>query len=296
MGAFTCGIRLHDLEPAPLERRFERAAELGYSCVHLASKVVYQEYGIDSSGLTRDLADRLRAALGRCGLTVAVFGCYQNLAQPDGPGLERTLDDYGRCARFAAWLGAGVVGTETGRPNAQNRIDADRFAEGALERFCANARRAAALCADEGVLLALEPGYNEVVCTPERCRRALDAIGDDAVGVIYDAVSLLHPALLKGPRGAAAARDQVARMLELCGDRIRVLHAKDYALAPAREGAGWADETGLRLVCHGAGETGSFDFAPLAAWARANRPGIPCVVENSTPDTAAACLAYLQGL
>lgn len=116
------------------------------------------------------------------------------------------------------------------------------------------------------------------------------------MGVIYDPVSLLHPALLRGPRGFAAAREQVTRMLKLCGAQIRVLHAKDFSLAPAREGAGWADETGLRLVCHGAGETGSFDFAPLAAWARAHCPGVPCVVENSTPATAAGCLAYLRGL
>lgn len=157
--------------------------------------------------------------------------------------------------------------------------------------------------------LALEPGFNEVVCTPERLRAVLDAAGTQHLAVLYDPVSLLHPSLLgvhegmseeeaqaaaRSPEAAAAAQAQAARMIELCGSEICVLHAKDYSIAPAGNVAGWADGTGYRLVCHGCGETGAFDFCPLAAWAAQSKPGIQTLVENSTPATAEACRRYLE--
>lgn len=311
MGAptFTPGIRLHDLEEAPLERRLERACELGYTCVHLASKVVYAAYGIDSTGLTPGLAAHLRRLLDRYGLDVAVFGCYKNLATPNDADLERSIAEYGACARFASWLGAGVVATETGRPDEKNRVTDARFSDEALERFAEGARRAAERAAGFGMTLALEPGFNEVVCTPERLRAVLDAAATQHLAVLYDPVSLLHPSLLgvhegmsedeaqaaaRSPEAAAAAQAQVARMIELCGSEICVLHAKDYSIAPAGDVAGWADGTGYRLVCHGCGETGAFDFGPLAAWAAQSKPGIQTLVENSTPAAAEACRRYLE--
>lgn len=85
-------------------------------------------------------------------------------------------------------------------------------------------------------------------------------------------------------------------MLELNGDRIIVLHAKDYQVIDAGDKLGWADGSGKRLVCFGAGECGNFDFASIAAWAKDNVPTIPCIIENSRPDTAEQDKAYLQSL
>jgi len=83
-------------------------------------------------------------------------------------------------------------------------------------------------------------------------------------------------------------------MLYLCGSKVRVLHAKDYEVVDNEDEAGWCDGTGSRLVCHGVGETGRYDFEPVVAWAAAACPGIPCVVENSVPATAAGCLTTLE--
>lgn len=46
-----------------------------------------------------------------------MLGCYLNLADPDGARLAETIEKYKAQIRFASWLGAGVVGTETGNPN-----------------------------------------------------------------------------------------------------------------------------------------------------------------------------------
>lgn len=58
------------------------AGELGFSCIQLPSKVLYASMGIDRGGLTRELADHLSAVLDEAGVSVAVLGCYKNLATP----------------------------------------------------------------------------------------------------------------------------------------------------------------------------------------------------------------------
>lgn len=291
------GIRLHDMAPAPLEERLRRAGELGFECVHLASKVVYAEYGIGRAGLTPGLAAHLRGVCAEAGVEVAVFGCYKNLAL-EGPALEEQLAEYEACCRFASWLGGCAVATETGRPDARNRITAERMGDAALLAFERGLARACEAAERFGVTLAIEPGFNEVCCTPERVRATLDAVSCPSLAVLWDPVSLLH-ASVAAPEAASA---EVARMIELCGDEVCMLHAKDLSLVSdeGTEADGglrcWSDGTGRRMVCHGAGETGAFDFARVVAWAEASKPHIQCIVENSTPETAEGCLAYLRAL
>ena len=139
-----------------------------------------------------------------------------------------------------------------------------------------------------GGQILIEPGWNETVNTPDRCREVLERVSSPSLGVIYDPVSLLHPSVVD------EAQEITARMLYLCGSKIRVLHAKDFEVVDNEDEAGWCDGTGSRLVCHGVGETGRYDFEPVVAWVAAACPGIPCVVENSVPATAADCLATLE--
>ena len=292
------GVRLHDLAPAPLEERLRRAGELGFRCVHLASKVVYREYGITRFGLTPGLAAHLREACGRAGVEIAVFGCYKNLALPEGEALDEQLAEYEACCRFASWLGGCVVATETGGPDERGRITEGRRGAEALRALERGVARAVGIAERFGVTLAIEPGFNEVACTPERVRAVLDAVASPSLAVLWDPVSLLHASVA----GGKLVRRGVDRAIELFGDDVVALHAKDFELVPdegPREDGGlrgWADGSGLRLACHGAGECGNFDFAPVAAWAAESKPHIHCIVENSTPQTAPGCLSYLRSL
>lgn len=85
----------------------------------------------------------------------------------------------------------------------------------------------------------------------------LERVSSPSLGVIYDPVSLLHPSVVD------EAQEITARMLYLCGSKIRVLHAKDFEVVDNEDEAGWCDGTGSRLVCHGVGETGRYDFEPV---------------------------------
>ena len=288
LGDIAPGVRLHDLPEGSVEERIRMAGELGFECIQLPSKVLYKSLGIDRTGLTRELAEHLHAVLDEAGVKVAVLGCYKNLATPDSLQLAENLLEYRSCLEFAQWLGGCPVGTETGRPNAGNAVGSDRFEDDALDAFCRNLGRVVTMAEELGGEILIEPGWNEVVCTPERCRRVLERVDSPALGVIYDPVSLLHPMVLH-------EQEELTReMLELCGSKIRVLHAKDYEVVENEDATGWCDGSGRRLVMHGVAETGRYDFSPVVAWARVAHPGIPVVVENSMPTTQRQCLAALE--
>ena len=206
----------------------------------------------------------------------------------DRQQLMDNFAEYEACLNFAQMLGGCPVGTETGRPNAQNRVADDRMTDEALDAFADGLARVCERAEAVGGQILIEPGWNETVNTPDRCREVLERVSSPSLGVIYDPVSLLHPSVVD------EAQEITARMLYLCGSKIRVLHAKDFEVVDNEDEAGWCDGTGSRLVCHGVGETGRYDFEPVVAWAAAACPGIPCVVENSVPATAADCLATLE--
>lgn len=288
MGTIRIGVRLHDVPGASIEERLHAAAEAGFTSVHLASKLLFKEWGCKEEGLTEERAKQLVDMLQREGLVVDVFGCYKNLATPDSEQEKANTRAFSACGRFARWIGAPMVGSETGRPNAASQITEGRKGERALATLIRQAGEAAAALEDEGSRLALEPGWNEVTCTPERAAQALDGIGRPDVGIILDPVSLLHPTCL-------ASQDAlIEEALDLLGDRILALHAKDYEVIDNEDAAGWCDGSGRRLVCHGAGTTGAFDFGPVARWAQGQDGIMPCIVENGTPETFAKSLAYLR--
>ena len=229
-----------------------------------------------------------RAVLDEAGVSVAVLGCYKNLATPDRQQLMDNFAEYEACLNFAQMLGGCPVGTETGRPNAQNLVADDRMTDEALDTFADGLARVCDRAEAVGGQILIEPGWNETVNTPDRCREVLERVSSPSLGVIYDPVSLLHPSVVD------EAQEITARMLYLCGSKIRVLHAKDFEVVDNEDEAGWCDGTGSRLMCHGVGETGRYDFEPVVALAAAACPGIPCVVENSVPATGADCLATLE--
>lgn len=111
------GIRLHDIEKAPLETRLRIAASQGFRCGHLALSKVISDYSTDDSALTPGFACYLKRIFAEEKLDVAVLGCYLNLANPNEESLKRIQGRYLAHIRFASLLGAGVVGTETGAVN-----------------------------------------------------------------------------------------------------------------------------------------------------------------------------------
>ena len=275
------GIRLHDIhtglgpEFQTMERRAVTAREEGFTCVHLAYSKVIKGYTFDDCALTEGLAKYTRRVFEGQGLDVAVLGCYLNLAHPDPDKLKEIQSRYYGHLRVASLLGAGVVGTETGAPNAQYKMDANTHSEEALETFIRGLAPVVERAEKCGVTMAIEPVWKHIVYNPDRAVKVLEAIQSPNLRIIFDPVNLLYP-------GNLDERDKVIgeAMEKLC-DRIAVVHLKDCVL----------NGDDLKSIAAG---TGVMDYREILKFMKARKPYIHATLENTTDENAVSSRMYLQ--
>ena len=275
------GIRLHDIhtglgpEFQTMERRAVTAREEGFTCVHLAYSKVIKGYTFDDCALTEGLAKYTRRVFEGQGLDVAVLGCYLNLAHPDPDKLKEIQSRYYGHLRVASLLGAGVVGTETGAPNAQYKMDANTHSEEALDTFIRGLAPVVERAEKCGVTMAIEPVWKHIVYSPDRAVKVLEAIQSPNLRIIFDPVNLLYPGNLD-ERGKVIGE----AMEKLC-DRIAVVHLKDCV----------PDGDDLKSIAAG---TGVMDYKEILKFIKARKPYIHTTLENTTDENAVSSRMYLQ--
>ena len=275
------GIRLHDIhtklgpEFQTMEKRAQTAREEGFTCVHLAYSKVIKGYTFDDCALTEGLAKYTRRVFEGQGLDVAVLGCYLNLAHPDPDKLREIQSRYYGHLRVASLLGAGVVGTETGAPNAQYKMDANTHSEEALDTFIRGLAPVVERAEKCGVTMAIEPVWKHIVYSPDRAVKVLEAIQSPNLRIIFDPVNLLYPGNLD-ERGKVIGE----AMEKLC-DRIAVVHLKDCV----------PDGDDLKSIAAG---TGVMDYKEILKFIKARKPYIHTTLENTTDENAVSSRMYLQ--
>ena len=270
------GIRLHDTKPGNLGERLAFAKAQGFSCAHVALSKVLDDFSMEEAPLklTEEYARRVRKEFDASGLGCAVLGCYLNLADPNPERRARTQEIYKAHLRFAAQIGARVVGTETfANPESRFADPAPRSEE--AFRFFMDSLEPVVRCAEEtGAVLAVEPVWYHIISTPERAARMLEELPSDNLQIILDAVNLISP------ETADRAEDIVRNALSLLGDRVRILHMKDFMITP--EGEMDACACGL----------GSMRYEQLLSFAAGR--DLPMTLENTVPDNAEAARLHLE--
>ena len=275
------GIRLHDVnagaapELQTMEARAEKAREEGFSCVHLAFSKVIKGVTFDECALTEGLAAHTKRVFDKNDLDVAVLGCYLNLAHPDPAKLRDIQSRYYGHLRAAALMGAGVVGTETGAPNPEYKMDANTHTDEALDTFIRGLAPVVECAEHWGVSLAIEPVWKHIVYDADRALRVLDAIKSPNLRIILDPVNLLYT-------GNADQREQViGDAIDKLGEHVAVVHLKDFV----REG----DE--LRSIAAG---TGEMDYVQILRFMKERKPYIQATLENTSNENAVASREFLQ--
>jgi len=270
------GLRLHDGEKLPLEELLPLVRQKGFTCVHLALSKSFKELPCTPSALTPGYAGYLRRLFAQNGLDVAVLGNYLNLAHPDPAALQAIQEKYYAHIRFAALLGCGMVGTETGAPNAQYKFCPECRGDAALATFIKNLKPVVRCAERYGVTIAIEPVAKHIVWNAKRCRAVLDELGSPNLQVLFDPVNLLDA-------GNVDRRDEVfAEAIELLGPDIAMIHLKDFTRTQDGE---------LKAV--GAG-TGEMDYGRVMKFVKAEKPFVYATLENTTPENASSCREAMQ--
>ena len=273
------GLRLHDTLPGTLSERLTVAEKQGFTCAHLAMSKVVAGFKMDDAPalLTEGLAREVKSQFDAHHMECAVLGCYLKLAALDEEERQKTQQIYRAHLRFGRMIGARVVGTET-PASAANHWDEDFcHGEDALKLFIDCLRPVVRWAEEEDAVIAVEPVISHVVHTPERAERVLDALKSDHLQIILDAINLFSMEHLD--RADAIVTDAICRL----GDKVTVLHMKDYEPAPG--------EKRPRAIACG---TGHMRYDALLRFAKERN--LPMTLENTKPDNAQATREYLEKL
>ncbi len=270
------GIRLHDTKPGSLKERLAFAKAQGFTCAHVALSKVLDDFSMEEAPrkLTEEYARSVRKDFDESGLECAVLGCYLNIADPNPERRAKTQEIYKAHLRFAPMIGARVVGTET-FANPEMRLAEPAGQSEEAFRLFMDSLEPLVRCAEEnGAVLAIEPVWSHVIATPERAARMLEEMPSDHLQIILDAVNLVSP------ENAGKTEDIIRNAISLLGDRVRILHMKDFVMTP--EGKMDACACGV----------GSMKYEQLLAFGRAK--DLPMTLENTVPDNAEAARLYLE--
>jgi len=271
------GIRLHDTLPGTLRERLSYAAAQGFTCVQLAMSKAVPGFQMNKAPelLTEELAEEVRGELENAGISCAVLGCYLKLASHDDEEAVRVQEIYKAHLRFAKWIGAGCVGTETppaeGPEGEACRTEADY--QLFLKRVVPVVRETEKL----GVTLAVEPVCSHIVYDTGMAEQMLRDLDSDSVKIILDAVNLIDSA------HTDAAETMIREAVRRLGSRVCVLHMKDFV---PQEGA----PRPKPVPCG----QGKMKYGDLLALARERR--LPMTLENTTPDNAEQTRLYLENM
>ena len=271
------GIRLHDAVQAPIEERLKIVKEQGFTCAHVALSKVISENSVAPQALTPGYAMYLKRLFDKIELDCAVFGCYLNLANPDAAQLKAIQEKYMANIRFAAHLGAGVVGTETGAPNVEYKFEEACWNEESLQIFINNLRPVVKYAEQMGVLMAIEPVVRHIVCNPVRARRVLDEIASPNLRIILDPVNLLESYNYE-------KQDEIIdEAIDLLGKDVAVLHVKDFVIKDGK------------LISVPVGQ-GQCHWDRIMPYMKKEKPYMHATLEDTKPDNAVAALNYIKEL
>jgi len=271
------GLRLHDGEKLPIEELLPLVRRKGFTCVHMALSKSMKEVPCTPEALTPGYALYLRRLFEKNDLNIAVLGNYLNLAHPDGNALAAIQEKYYAHIRFASLLGCGMVGTETGAPNPEYRFCPECRSDEALNTFIRNLKPVVRCAEQFGVILAIEPVVKHIVYDAKRARAVLDEIGSHNLQILFDPVNLLSM------ENVERREEVIAEAIELLGKDIAMIHFKDFL----------PEDAGGQLKATGAG-TGGMDYTQVLRFAKEKKPCIFATLENTTPENAESCLAFLQ--
>ena len=269
------GVRAHDFPKLPAEELARRIAAKGMASVQLAPNKALQGVSLKPGDLTPELAARVGGAFSKHGVRIAVLGCYVNPIHPDSARRAELLAWFKEHIRVCRDFGCSLVALETGSVNADYSYNPANAGVEALEALVTSIAELAEEAERFGVAVGVEGVAKHVANTPARVRALLDAVRSPSVKVVFDPVNLIC-----SDNWMDQAR-VIGQSLELFGDRISVIHSKDFVM-----------ENGIpRTVRTG---QGLLDYGPLVRWLKESKPLMDVLLEGASEDTVEECARYLE--
>lgn len=271
------GVRAHDFGKGTAEELAKKIEEKNASCIQLALAKAISGLNTAPGTLNPGLAHYLRETFGRHQIQIAVLGCYINPIHPDPVARRKALERFKEHLRFARDFGCSIVGTETGTLTADFSYHPDTHSAKGFQSILESVTELVAEAEKFGVFVGIEGVTKHSVSTPEKMGQVLKTIKSSNLQVIFDPCNFLSEENYE-------RQDEIIKQsFDLFGDRIQILHAKDFLI-----------ENGKKKIVP-IGE-GLLHYELLLSLIKKHKPHLEILLEAVKPENVERIQRYLVGI
>ncbi len=257
----SMGIRAHDYGKMSSYDLANAIKKDGMASAQLALNKAILGIETINDELTSDQLIKIGQDFETAKVDIAVLGCYLNYAHPDQSIREKNISVFKKHIAYAKPLKARVVGTETGSLNPDYSYNRDNHSKEAYDTFARSLYELLEVAEEAEVNLAIEGVWDHIIYDNKRMLELIKDMKSDRLKVILDPVNLLNSHNYK------EHDDIVKASFDLFGDRIQIIHAKDYQVKGKE----------ILEVSHG---SGLYDYKLLTQIANQAPEAIDILLEN----------------
>ncbi|MBQ8525411.1 MAG: sugar phosphate isomerase/epimerase [Clostridia bacterium] len=252
-------MRGHDFDASSVKEVSEKCAKYGVYGVQLVMPKTIPDFKVGS--FSPALAQKMKAELDENNVKIPVLGCYINPSCTNEDELRSQMNRFKEQLKYARFLDAHMVGTETGYVG-DSCVPENNHTEEAYQHFLGNLKELVSCAEKLGVMIGIEGVKIFVINSPQKMRRMLDDVNSPNVLCIFDPVNFI---------GADNYMEQdkiIDDAFALYGEEMCAVHLKDFII----------DEQGnMRRVLP---TEGILNTRKILTYIKNNKPDMPVVLEE----------------
>lgn len=269
------GIRAHDIDKLPLDELVKKISDKGLTAVQLALGKSLGDVATGVGNLSPGMGRHVGSVFNHHNIQIAVLGCYINMIHPVQVERRKALERFKEHIRYARDFGCSIVGTETGNINSEIVYTEDNFKEQPFIDVVESVRELVKEAEKFGVIVGIEGGVNHPIHSPKVMKRLLDCVDSNNLQVIFDPVNYLTPENYQNQDAI------IQEAYELFGDRIVILHAKDFVIE---------NNTKIDVPVG----KGLLNYNAVLPFIKANKPYVNILLEETKEPNINDSITYLK--
>ncbi len=207
--------------PYDLDTSIDKIKKAGMSCVQL--DLSFKGMDLTPAALTKEKAHTIRDAFRDANIPIVAISGYTNLVSPDPSKRKENIEYVKSLLKFARDLGTPYVISETGTYNHESDWvwDDKNGTPEAFEEILAAIKDLAVYAYEHDAMFLVENYVNNIIGSVDQVLRLFDRVNHPGLGLLMDPTNYFTG------RNIGQMDQELDRIFNALGDRIKIAHAKD---------------------------------------------------------------------
>ncbi|UQZ86359.1 Inosose dehydratase [Paenibacillus konkukensis] len=207
--------------PYTLAETISRIQKDGFSCVQL--DLSFKDLDVSAHNLDKSKAQFIQHAFRDANLPIVAISGYTNIIHPNPDIREQNIAGLKNLLRYARDLGTPYVISETGTYNRESDWvwDSKNGTEEAYEEICRQIEDLAKFAYEHGSVFLVENYVNNIIGSVDQVTRLFSDVNHPGLGLLMDPTNYFTDTNIHH------VDEEIHRIFNALGDRIKIAHAKD---------------------------------------------------------------------